>query len=448
MDQRNSSHSKPVVAIVGRPNVGKSTLFNRLVERRSAITLDTPGVTRDRHYGEVFWDSREFICVDTGGLTINKADSLEKKVKEQVELAIEEAQVILFVVNGREGLTPEEFGIAGMLRSSKKKVFLVVNKMDVENHHLELGEFYEVSLPILPVSAEHGIGISELLDAVVRDFPKKDVVEKDSDKGRIRVALIGRPNVGKSSLLNYLLGEARAVVHDEPGTTIDVVDTEVKHGKDRFLFLDTAGIRRHATWASKLERFSVQSSLKALGRADVCLLLLEANEQGEISKQDAHVAGHIQDAFKGVLILINKWDTIEKKKEIRKKFEDEIEYKLKFLPEIPRNYISAKTGQDCDSLWDSMKQLYKECGMRVPTSELNRVFESLLENHSPPVYRGKPLKFFYMTQTAVYPPTFIIFVSDPKGLHFSYERYLMNGLRKACHFGGAPLKLLFRKKRK
>jgi GTP-binding protein len=450
---------KPIVAIVGRPNVGKSTLFNRLVGGRRAITLDEPGVTRDRHYGHAHWDAREFVVVDTGGLFLDEQGkgAIEDKVREQVDLAIGEADAILFVMDGREGLLPDEAEIAHYLRRSGKRVFFVANKIDgPKNEERErTTDFFALGEEVLPISAEHGYKVNDLLDRIVAVFPPAPAKpDAGSDWGEnplspqhppspIRVSVIGRPNVGKSSLLNRLLGEDRLVVHDAPGTTRDAIDTPVAvRGRD-YLLIDTAGIRRRGTWESKVERYSVLNSLKAIERSDVCLLVLDATEG--LHKQDAHVAGYAHEARKGVVLIWNKWDLVRPgdRRDFLKKHRDE----LPFLAHAPTLCLSARTGEGCESVWTEADRIHDACGLRVPTSEVNRVFEGLTEGHNPPVFKGKPVKFFYATQTGVRPPTFVVFVNEPQGVHFSFKRYLVNGFRKAFPFGGAPIEMVFRKKR-
>ncbi|HSA59052.1 MAG TPA: ribosome biogenesis GTPase Der [bacterium] len=437
---------KPIVAIVGRPNVGKSTLFNRLVGGHRAITLDEPGVTRDRHYGHAHWDAREFVVVDTGGLFLDEQGkgAIEDKIREQVDLAIGEADVILFVMDAREGLLPDEAEIAQYLRRSGKRVFFVANKIDGPKNEETLTEFFSLGEDVLPVSAEHGYKVNDLLDRVVAPWPKLEEEVEDTAPKPIRLSVIGRPNVGKSSLLNRLLGEDRLVVHDAPGTTRDAIDTPVTVDGRDYLLIDTAGIRRRGTWASKVERYSVLNSLKAIERSDVCLLVLDATEG--IHKQDAHVAGYAQEARRGVVVLWNKWDLIPAKD--RKSFFTKYEDELPFFAHAPVLAVSAKTGEGCDTVWPAVNRLYDACGLRVPTSDVNRAFEGLIGAHNPPVFKGKPVKFFYATQTGVRPPTFIIFVSEPKGVHFSFKRYLANGFRRTFNFGGAPIEILFRRKRR
>lgn len=435
----------PIIAIVGRPNVGKSTLFNRLVGGRRALTLDISGVTRDRHYGHATWEGRNFICVDTGGLSLFEGGEkdLEKKIRDQVDLAIHEASIILLVMDGSQGLLHEEEELVVYLRRFDKKVLFVINKIDEPKHEERLSEFYELGGDVYPVSSEHGYRVNDLLDKIVQELPPE--TPEPSREGQIKVALVGRPNVGKSSLLNHLLGEERVVVHDQPGTTTDVIDTEVEVDSQKYLLIDTAGIRRHGTWSSKLERYSVLSALKAVERADICLLLLDAHEG--IHKQDAHVAGHIQEAKKGLIVVWNKWDLLKKSKDTRKERDKDFDYKLKFLSYVPRLSLSAKTGWGCEDLWPAIHQLYQTCGKRIPTAQVNEALDALLEAHNPPIFRGKPVKFFYATQTKTFPPTFVVFVNEPKGVHFSFERYLMNGLRKAFDFNGAPIEIFFRRKK-
>ena len=436
---------KPIVAIVGRPNVGKSTLFNRIVGGHRAITLDEPGVTRDRHYAHASWDGRDFILVDTAGLpSETKEGSFEAKVKDQVEMAIREANVILFVMDGRQGMLPEEKKMALILKRSDKKVLLVINKIDHLTQDADMADFYALGEDLFPVSSEHGIRVNDLLDKVVSCLPP-DAPKGESFKG-IKVALLGKPNVGKSSLLNQLIGEERALVHNEPGTTRDAVDTPLTvHGQD-YLLIDTAGIRRRGTWSNTIERYSVLSSLKAIERADVCLLLLDAKEG--IHKQDAHIAGYIQEGKRSLVLIWNKWDLMEDREKTRKEHLSEVEYHLKFLPHVPVLFISAKTGKNCGDIWKIVQRLYQAAGKRIATSEVNKMFELIISAHNPPVYKGKPVKFFYATQIGIFPPSFLIFVNEPAGVHFSFKRYLVNSFRDVFGFKEVPVEIYFRKKNK
>ncbi len=434
---------KPTVAIIGRPNVGKSTLFNRMVGKREAITLDEPGVTRDRHYGDVSWDNHDFICIDTGGLPFTTDTQLNRRVRKQIDSAILEADVVLLVVDGQAGLMPEEEEMFRQLKKAGKRFLTVVNKVDEASHEDSLNEFYPLGDELFPVSAEHGYKISDLLDRIIVDFSV--TVEEVAFAG-IRVAIVGRPNVGKSSLLNQLLGEERVVVDATPGTTRDVIDTEVVRGSKRYRLLDTAGIRRKGKWEFRVERYSVLAALKAIERADVCLLLLDAEEG--IHKQDAHIAGYIRDAGKGAILVWNKWDLIKKNRSTIDSYTEKVERTLKFLSFAPTLFLSAKTGEGCTEVWAAIDRLYHQCGIRVKTSALNELLEKLLAEHNPPVHAGKPVKFFYATQTKSYPPSFLVFVTNPEGVHFSFERYMVNGFREAFALGGAPIFLSFRRKRK
>lgn len=464
---------KPVVAIVGRPNVGKSTLFNRIVGRRAAITLDQPGVTRDRHYGEASWDGREFLVVDSGGFFLEEK-GLHKKIRDQIEVAVQEAALILFVLDGRLGLQPEDERVGALLRRSGKKVLFVVNKIDTTRQEDLLADFYKLGGELHPVSAEDGLGVNDLLDEVVETVDKGPSTSLSSvgarstydhstsrsasssrlvsgtfldshPQKRIRVAIIGRPNVGKSSLLNRLLGEERVVVDPEPGTTRDSIDTELRVGSEDYLLIDTAGIRRGAKSASKVERYSVLGAVRSIERADVCLLLLDAAVG--LHKQDAHVTGLIQEAGKGALLLWNKWDLVKHSRRTTGAFSSLAGEKLKFLDYSPLLFVSAKTGLGCPSIWPAVQSVYEACGRRVATRLVNEALQELTASHNPPVYKGRPVRFSYATQIKVFPPTFLVFVSEPAGVHFSFKRYLINGFRRLLGFTGAPVRVSFRKKR-
>ncbi len=438
----------PIIAIIGRPNVGKSTLFNRLVGGRRAITLDEPGVTRDRHYGEANWDGRDFTVIDTGGISPGRG-GIEEKIRDQVDLAVEEAHCLLFVLDAHSGILPEEQEVLHRLRRSGKPLFFVINKIDEPMHEDLLSDFYALGDRVYPISAEHGYKVNDLLDAVLLTFPPKTEATEEKKKP-IRLAVIGLPNVGKSSLLNRLLGQDRLVVHNEPGTTRDTIDTPVTVNGQDYLLIDTAGIRRKGKWSSKVERYSVLSSLKAVDRCDICLLVMDAKEG--IHKQDAHVAGYAFEKSKALILVGNKWDLVKaaektSEKDRQKKFVEQIDDSLRFLEHAPILFLSAKTGEGCKDIWSEVKKLYEQCGRKIPTSEVNRTFESLLAAHNPPVYRGKPVKFYYATQTKTFPLTFLAFVNAPEGVHFSFKRYLINGFRKAFSFGGAPIAMVFRRKR-
>lgn len=430
---------KPVIAIVGRQNVGKSTLFNRIVGSRKAITYGTPGVTRDRHFGEASWTGRDFLVIDTGGFPFDPAGTLEKKVRSQIDLAIREADLILFVLDGKGGLLPEEKEIARSLRRKAKKTLFVVNKIDQTSHEDRLADFYALGGDLFPVSAEHGNRVGDLLDAVVKDLPKGGG-EGVSDE--IRVALIGRPNVGKSSLLNSLLGQERVIVDERPGTTRDVIDTPCEVGGRRFRLLDTAGIQKRGRWGPGPERVAALMAIEAARRADVCLLLLDA-VQG-ITNQDAHVGSYPFEARRGVLVVWNKWDLVQKKKGEEERYRREVARRLGFLSYAPVLSVSAKTGWGTEAIWDHVTSLYELLGRRVKTSELNQVLQDLVTAHGCPSDGGRPIRFYYATQVKTFPPTFSIFVNRPQGIHFSFRRYLLNGFREALRFDGVPLGVVFR----
>ncbi|MBI2082907.1 MAG: ribosome biogenesis GTPase Der [Deltaproteobacteria bacterium] len=433
---------KPIVAIVGRPNVGKSTLFNRIIGQRKSITLDVAGVTRDRHYGNASWDGKEFICVDTGGFPSDVKGSLEKKVQDQINLAIHEAEAILFVVDGQAGLLPEEKEIGDRLRKSGKKVIIVVSKIDQPSHEERLADFYSLSEKPMPVSGEHGYGVAELLEEVVNGFPS--TLSEEAIPEKISIAILGRPNVGKSSLLNCLLGEERVVVDETPGTTRDVIDTPISRDGQDYLLLDTAGIRRHGKSASKVERFSVLRALSAIERSKICLAVFDAKEG--IQKQDAHVVGYAFEEKKGVVLIWNKCDLLPNKKGVRDSLKKMARERLKFLAHAPLAFISAKTGEGTEVIWSMVDRLHLSMGKKVKTSDLNALLEKLVLTHNLPVYKGKPVKFYYMTQTGTFPPQFVVFTNEPEGVHFSFQRFLVNQIREEFRFDGAPIQLVFKRK--
>ncbi len=433
---------RPSIAIVGRPNVGKSTLFNRLTSGRKALALDLPGVTRDRHFGSVLWEGRTFDVVDTGGLFMeDSGGEVEALMKEQAYRAVEEAVALVFVVDGRDGLIPIDWEIYRYLVKQGKKILVAVNKIDFQKDEEKVSEFFQLSGELHPVSAEHGYRVNDLLDEMVRILPPD--AHPEEDKAGIRVALVGRPNVGKSSLLNRLLGQERVVVHSEPGTTRDSIDTKIQHEGHPYTLIDTAGIRRRGKSASKVERFSIAATIHSIRRSDVCLLLLDARE--ELSKQDAHVAGAVQEAGKAVILVWNKCEelTRSRKKELLTRTEEE----FRFLAFAPVHFVSAKSGEGAAALWGMIRRLNASCGKRVTTSQVNRLFEEIIASHNPPVRKGKPVRFFYATQTGVFPPTFVVFTSDPEGVHFSFRRFLANRFREAFDFVGAPIHILYRRKR-
>ncbi|MDI9260851.1 ribosome biogenesis GTPase Der [Alicyclobacillus sendaiensis] len=431
----------PVVAIVGRANVGKSTLFNRLVGRRVSIVEDTPGVTRDRIYGKSEWNGVPFRVIDTGGIEMDEEDEMGNLIRVQAQIAIDEADVILFVVDGREGVTQADEHVAQVLRRAHKPVVLGVNKIDhVEQHALSY-EFYRLGFgePI-PFSAEHGKGTGDLLDAVVARLPI--AAEDQEDDDAIRIAFIGRPNVGKSSLVNRLLGEERVMVSPVAGTTRDAVDTPLERDGQAYVLVDTAGIRRKGKVYERIEKYSVLRALRALDRADVAFVVLDA--QTGIVEQDKRVAGYALDAGCAIAFVVNKWDAIEKDDKTAHRFEQKIRDEFPFLRFAPVIFVSALTGQRVSRLLDVAKEIAEYHAMRVPTSTLNRVLADAQMSVSPPSKGGRRLRIYYGTQVSVKPPTFVIFVNDAELSHFSYERYLENQLREAFGFRGTPIRIVLR----
>jgi len=432
---------KPIVAIVGRPNVGKSTLFNRLVGKRLAIIEDLPGTTRDRLYADIAWRDSSLTIIDTGGLFPIPPSELAQRVKEQVEVAIEEADVIIFLVDVVDGGTIMDKEIAEILRRCDKPVMLAANKADNERRQSEALQFYELALgDPLPISAYHDIGIDELLDKVVDNLP---FFPPEEELEMMKVAIVGRPNVGKSMLLNAILGQERAIVTDTPGTTRDAIDTIFEYNGDCMLLIDTAGIRRRGRIEGGIERYSVARALRAIGRADVALLLTEATEA--ITAQDAHIAGYIQQAFKGMVLVVNKWDLVEEVAD-RRQYATEIQQKLKFMPYTPILFVSAKFGRGVENVLTAAREVFEERKKRIPTSLLNTVIRDAVAAHAPPSVGGKRLKILYATQAEKSPPTFVLFVNDASLMHFSYQRYLENRLRQSFGFQGTPLRLIFKRR--
>jgi len=436
--------AKPIVAIVGRPNVGKSTLFNKLVGKRIAIVEDTPGVTRDRIYAEVEWLNYKFTLVDTGGIEPESDDIILKQMKRQAQIAIETADVIIFMVDGKEGLTSTDIEVAEMLRRVNKPVVLVVNKIDNLKLEDNKYEFYSLGLgePIT-ISAALSLGLGDMLDEVVKHF--KDRVEDDEESHYIKVAIVGKPNVGKSSLLNRLSGEERAIVSDIPGTTRDAIDSLVEINGEKFLFIDTAGIRRKSRIKEEIEKYSVIRSLAAIDRADVCLIMIDAT-QG-VTEQDEKIAGIAHEAGKGIIIVVNKWDLIEKNDKTMNEYTNKIRTALSFVAYAPIIYISAKTGQRVAKLIELIKYVADQNAMRVKTGALNEVISEAVMLRQPPVEKGKALKIYYATQVSTKPPTFTIFVNDEEIVHFSYDRYLENQIRQHFGFEGTPIRIIYKSKK-
>jgi len=435
--------SKPIVAIVGRPNVGKSTLFNRLAGRRIAIVEDTPGVTRDRLYCEVEWLNNKFTLIDTGGIEMDTEDVILKQMRRQAEIAIETADVIVFMVDGRTGITADDYEVANMLRRTNKPVVLVVNKIDNIEMENNKYEFYNLGIgEPYTIAASSGLGLGDMLDAIVSHFKDKSNDEEESPE--IKVAIIGKPNAGKSTLLNKIVGEERSIVSDIPGTTRDAIDSYVEIGEDKFLFIDTAGIRRKSKVKEEVEKYSVLRSITAIERADVCLVMIDAEEG--VTEQDERIAGYAHEEGKAVVIVVNKWDKIEKNDKTMNEFTKDIRRDLAFLNYAPIIFISAKTGQRINKLIDLIKYVANQHAMRIKTGVLNEVISEAVMMKQPPIERGKPLKIYYVTQASTKPPTFVFFVNDTNIIHFSYERYLENQLRQ--HFGleGTPIRFIYRAK--
>jgi GTPase len=432
---------KPMVALVGRPNVGKSTLFNRIIGERRAIIQDEPGTTRDRNYGEGEWVGREFLVVDTGGLLVRDEDHFAPRIRAQAMAAMEEADVIVLVVDAREGLTSGDRDVADLLRQTQKPVLLAANKAESQERRLNAVEFYELGLgDPLPVTAQHGTGVGDLLDEVIAHLPPLEIEEEEDDS--IRVAIVGRPNVGKSSLLNKLLRAERAMVSPIAGTTRDALDTELTWEGQKFTLIDTAGIRRRGKVEHGVEYVSVLRALKSLERAHVALLLIDATEG--VTAQDTHVAGYILDNYKSVVVLVNKWDLIEKDTHTMAEYEQHVRRELAFMPYVPVLFISAETGQRVNKVLDMVKLVYDERQKRVSTAELNRLIGEVTARHAPPTKGTRKLRFRFATQAETSPPTFVFFVNHEDMVHFSYQRYIENNLREQYSFTGTPIRLRFR----
>lgn len=431
----------PVVAIVGRPNVGKSTLFNRLCGSRRAIVEDFPGVTRDRNYAEVTRHEKPFMLIDTGGFEPASRDRLLTQMREQSQLAIEEADVIIFLMDGREGLNASDTDVVAILRQVKKPVLYVANKIDGGGLEPALGEFYSLGVAeVLPASAEHGYGINDLIDELMKLLPAPEVI--DEDERETRIAVIGRPNVGKSSLVNRMLGYERVVANPTAGTTRDTIDTPFQHHSKRYVLIDTAGIRRKGKVSQKLEKFSVIQALKGMERAHITLVLIDASEG--VTDQDVTVAGYAHEKGRAIILLVNKWDLVAKDNSSMKKYTEDLRIKFKFLAHVPILFISATTGQRVAKIMDLVESVAEEFNRKISTPELNRILKEAEDAHPPAFFQGQRVKFYYATQSAVRPPTFIIFANRAKGVHFSYERYLVNKFREAFGFDGVPIRLIFR----
>jgi len=436
---------KPVIAIIGRPNVGKSTLFNRLAGGNRAIVIDEPGATRDRNYADCAWQDRPFTLIDTGGFEPAAETEILVQMREQTKLAVEEADIVIFMMDGRDGLTAADQEIARLLRLTEKTVFCAVNKIDGPRHEALVAEFYRLGIEKLyPLSAQHGPGLDELMDDIAALLPEAEPA-KDAGGEIIRIAVIGRPNVGKSSLINRILGYERTIANPVPGTTRDAIDTPVTRDGRRYLLIDTAGIRRKSRISLTMEKYTIVQAIKAIDRADVALILLDAVEG--ISEQDVKIAGLAMEKGTACILVVNKWDLIEKDNSTVGVHVEKIRYNSKFLEFAPIIFVSALSGQRVSKLFALVDRVYAQYSRRVETGELNRKIREIIDANPPPGRQDRPHLFNYITQIAVKPPTFLLFVRDPAKIHFSYQRYLVNRIRETFGFEAVPIRLLLRGKK-
>ena len=436
---------KLTVAIIGKPNVGKSTFFNYLIGERRSIVDDMPGVTRDRVYGKSNWRGKDFTLIDTGGIEEDNDNVIATQMRFQAEIAIEMADVVVFMTDIQTGITPIDKDIALMLKKSKKQVILVCNKVDdfkkLEN---EIYEFYNLGLgKPYPISSANAKGIGDVLDAIYEAFPEKENIEDDSEY--IKVAVIGKPNVGKSSLVNKILGENRSIVSNIAGTTRDAIDSEFENKYGKYIFIDTAGLRKHSKINENIEKYSILRTTLAIERADVCIIMIDANEG--VTEQDTKIAGKAHEAGKGVIIVINKWDEYNKENGTLENYTKTVYQKLSYLTYAPILFISAKTGQRVEKLFEIINEVSNNNSLRIQTSGLNEILSEAVSMVQPPTDKGKRLKVFYITQVSTKPPTFAIFVNDKKLFHFSYERYIVNKLRQEIGFRGTPIRILVRERK-
>ena len=436
--------SKPIVAVVGRPNVGKSTLFNKIAGQRISIVQDTPGVTRDRIYAEIEWSGHNFTLIDTGGMEPGAENIILRQILNQAEIAIETADVIVFVTDVKQGVTDEDAKVADILRRTRKPVILAVNKVDdMRRENMDIYEFYSLGMgdPI-PVSAGQMLGLGDLLDVIVSYFPEN---EKEEEEDAIKVAIIGKPNVGKSSLINKILGEDRLIVSDIPGTTRDAIDTKIEIDGQKFVFIDTAGMRRKSKIKEDIERFSIIRAVAAVERCDVAVLVIDANEG--VTDQDTKIAGIAHERGKAAVIAVNKWDSIEKNDKTMNNFLKVIDSELSYMSYAPKVFISAKTGQRVPKMIDMIKTVRENNALRISTGVLNDVLIEAMAIQQPPSDKGRQLRIFYITQASVKPPTFVLFVNDRQLMHFSYRRYIENQLREAFGFVGTPIHFVVRERK-
>lgn len=435
-----------IVALVGRPNVGKSTLFNRMTRSRKAIVDPTPGVTRDRHYDRVVWQDKSFVVVDTGGIDDNAEDTMGGHIRQQAIAAIEEADTILFVMDGREGLTPADYEVAELLRRSEKKVYHIVNKIDGPEQEVDLlAQFYELGVDVLwSLSAEHNYGFQTLMDDLVASI-RDGSGDEHLPEGTIKVAFFGRPNVGKSSMINRILGETRMVVSEISGTTRDSVDTLLEHGNYSYLLIDTAGIRRKGKTKEKLEKFSIIKALSTLARCDIAIVLIDAGDG--LTEQDTKVIGYTQEHGRGLILAVNKWDLVEKEPKRQKQLLEELALSIPFVGFAPLLKVSALTGFGVKRMFPVIGSVYRQYHQTFPTAALNRLLKDAVEEHAPPIYKNKRLKFYYTSQIGTCPPKFVVMTNSYKGVHFSYQRYLKNRFRAGLGLDKVPIHLVFRDKR-
>ena len=437
--------SKPVVAIVGRPNVGKSTLFNALAGEKISIVKDTPGVTRDRIYADVSWLDKDFTLIDTGGIEPESKDIILSQMREQAQIAIDTSDVIIFITDVKQGLVDSDSKVADMLRRSGKPVILVVNKVDnFDKYMADTYEFYNLGIgdPV-PISASSRLGLGDMLDKVIEHFPEH--AGEEEEDSRPRVAIVGKPNVGKSSLINRLLGEDRVIVSDIAGTTRDAIDTEVVHNGKEYVFIDTAGLRRKNKIKEELERYSIIRTVSAVERADVVLMVIDATEG--VTEQDAKIAGIAHERGKGVIIVVNKWDAIEKNDKTMREYEAKIRQVLSYMPYAELIFLSAKTGQRLPKLFEMIDAVIENCALRVQTGVLNEILTEAMAMKQPPSDKGKRLRIYYITQVSVKPPTFVMFINEKKLTHFSYTRYIENQIRTTFGFRGTPIHFIYRERK-
>lgn len=435
---------KKIVALFGRPNVGKSTLFNRITKTRDAIVDNKPGVTRDRNHRSVTWNDKSFILVDTGGFLSKDTDTFAQEIKFQLKKAIAESDIIVLVLDGKFGLSSYDYDLLEILRDTEKPKFFVVNKIDGIDKEDMIYDFYDLGIsPLYPISGEHGYGVDDFMDELVKEIP--DLSEEDEEDDSIKIALVGKPNAGKSSLTNKILGEDRMLVSDVPGTTRDSIDSKIKYNGKNYVLVDTAGIRKKSKVNEKIEKFSIIKALKSLERCDIALILIDAEEG--VTEQDVKIAGYAEERGCGAVFVLNKWDLIEKDNKIQKKFTEDLRYQAPFLAYAPIITISAKTGKRVQKIFSIVDEVYKEYKTRVSTSEVNSIIEAAVEKTPPPYHKNKRLKFYYSTQVSDCPPTFISFVNYPEAVHFSYKRYLINKLRENIGLEKTPVILKLKQRK-